>query len=156
MYVTPENTYVQASESGNRNFTDIQLYVGRIYYSGNLKLTLEKITSDQAYQQNNSVSLQLREVMVNNALKDNYICEFTGIDTGDGFGGGDHFPGYNCTTTVANGSNNGKAINITLRCFGIYYPSAPGNTSKKFTLHFKATDDNGQSETATAIVHIDL
>lgn len=153
---TPEYAYVQASESEGGKYTDIQLYAGRPYYSGNLKLSLEKITSDQSYELNNSVTLRLREVMVNNDLRNNYIGEFSGINVGGGDLGGNHSPQYNWTTTVTNGGNNGKTMSITVRCYGIYHPSAPGNTNKRFTLHFKATDDNGQSKTITTVVSIDL
>lgn len=59
-------------------------------------------------------------------------------------------------TIIDNASGAGKTMNIKIRCYGRYYPSTTGNTNKNFTLHFKATDDNGQSETVSVIVHVEL
>lgn len=146
--VNPSSVYVQAKESESDNYRDIELYVGRNYYSGGLKLTLEKITSDQTYQQQNSTRVFLRTLMVNNALKNEYIAESGGQQQ-------ETSVSQNWTATT-NTDGAGKAMNIKVRCFGLYNSSAPGNTSKRFTLHFKATDDNGQSKTVTATVDISL
>lgn len=139
---------VQAGESESSNYRDIQLYLGRNYYSGGLKLTLEKITSDQTYQQQNSTRIFLRTLMVNNALKNEYIAESGGQQQ-------ETSVSQNWTATT-NTDGAGKAMNVIVRCFGLYSPNAPGNTAKRFTLHFRATDDNGQSKTITAVINIDL
>lgn len=139
---------VQAGESESNNYRDIELYVGRNYYSGGLKLTLEKITSDQTYQQQNSTRVFLRTLMVNNVLKNEYIAESGGQQQETSVSQN--------WTAITNTDAYGKAMNVKIRCFGLYNSSAPGNTAKRFTLHFKATDDNGQSETITTVVMIDL
>lgn len=146
-YAEPNWNEVQAGESESANYRDINLQISRSYYQGNLKLTLEKVTVDQNYPTQNTTRILLRTMMLNNALKNEYIGESSGNQT--------NLP-INQEWTESVSSGNGKAINVHIRCFGLYTPGAPSNTSKKFTLHFKATDDNGQSETATAVVYVNL
>lgn len=151
---TPSNSYVQAQESAQAQFADIHIQVVRNYYTGGLKLSLEKITCDESYPQNNTTSIQLRTINVNETLKDEYITEFSGANNDFSKNEGD-YKTWNETTTLSGNGNEGKGISVKIRCFGIYHP-AGSDTDKKFTLHFKATDDNGQSEAATAVVHVSL
>lgn len=145
--VDPTNSYIQVGTSESNNYRDIKLYVGRNYYTGGLKLALEKITVNQAYQQNNSTRVLVRTLEVNDAFKNEYVTESAGTEKE---------MTVSRTWTETTNTANGKAMNITLRCFGLYMQGAPGNTSKSFTLHFKATDDNGQSQTITARVDVNL
>lgn len=142
----PEWNEVQAGESELANYVDVQLQVSR-NYQGNLKLTLENVTTDQDYPVQNTTRILLRTLMVNNALKNDFIGESSGSQS--------NIP-INQKWTESVSTVNGKAMEVHVRCFGLYTPTAPSNTSKRFTLHFKATDDNGQSETATAVVYVNL
>lgn len=151
---TPSNSYVQAQESAQAQFADVHIQVVRNYYTGGLQLSLEKITCDESYPQNNTTSIQLRTINVNETLKDEYITEFSGANNDFSKNEGD-YKTWNETTTVSGNGNEGKGISVKIRCFGIYHP-AGNDTDKKFTLHFKATDDNGQSEATTAVVHVSL
>ena len=145
--VDPANATVTAGTSESDNYKDLQVYIGRSYYQGGLKLTLEKITTSQSYEASNSTRILIRAMQVNGELQNEYIAENSGTSTSTS---------VNRSWTTTENTTDSRAITVNLRCFGLYMSGAPSNTSKRFTLHFKATDDNGQSKTITANVDINL
>lgn len=143
--VSSEFAYVRASEAESGSTTDINVDLNRSYYTGNLKLELYDITGDIEYPQSNTLRILIRELP-----SFNYITEAYGWT--NGLTGG----GVNYTWKDAVSASGGKQIHKQLRIYGLYSPAAPSNAEKRLTLHFRATDDNGQTKTVTCRVTVEM
>lgn len=144
--ITPsEANYITASTAEN-SYKDIQVQIYRSYYTGGLKLALEKITTnDQSLQ--NSVHLKVNLINLNGNTQNQYIGQYTGDSSS---------PGNLYSSSSVQTTTNGKSIQATFRCYGLYTTSAPQNATRVYTLHFKGTDDNGQTTTKTVNIEVSL
>lgn len=127
------------SETNNR-WSDVAITVSRSYYSGNLRLELFKVTTPTTYPQNNSVHALVEELPNGTFITDIGIPQELDKNW----------------TDAKPTPDQGKAISKSLRIRGFYNPSAPGNATKRLTLHFRVSDDNGQRKEFTCDLNVEM